>query len=105
MPNTLKLMADNMPLSTGLWRHGVVIDPNRLPISQQLAVDILAWNAEYADTHRHLDYKSASYFDEHAFGEYGKQLAERLKNELPNHMILYFDDLWFDHIRPGISHG
>jgi hypothetical protein len=75
----------------GVWNKlRQACDITDLPVSQDLADSILAWQASF-DSHE--DEEDASIpFDVGAHAAYGLLLARRVKQELPDWTVVYFDE-------------
>lgn len=90
---TIKLMADYF--CSPLWKADPMevgnIDPDSLPISQNLKEMLSAWAAEYDKTLDMDDPSKSGFKSEHeelAFKEIGANLANLLREELgPNYIV------------------
>ena len=93
LPDSLRVMADfecwpvwGVGLATDSpWTGDVELD--RLPISDGLKAELLAWADRYDATYVRDDPAASSFQSEAeraAFADDGRKLAERLKEELPS---------------------
>lgn len=71
------------------------IDPETLPLSQSLKSDLGKWERAYSATLNHDDPLASGFpteADSIEFNEQGWRLWERLKEELPDFQVVYFDN-------------
>jgi hypothetical protein len=94
---TLKVMADyeSFPTWTTSRTSTENVDPDDLPISRGLVVDLLRWAQEYDDTLNREDPIASGFAsdeEEATFYECGEALARRLAGELSGkYVVEYFD--------------
>lgn len=93
MEKYLRLMADHC--SSGFWSElGVNLEPDDLPIKYWLKNMIDEWQAWYDREALNDD------FDVKTFSKHGYALAVKLKQQLPDWTIMYFDELASAENRP-----
>jgi len=86
MAKYVRLMADYC--SSGVWdENGTNIDINDLPIHYWLKSMITEWQAEYDRVSLEEDL-----FDVQLFAKNGYALAFKLKQNLPDWTVMYFDE-------------
>lgn len=93
----IKLMADYC--STGLWsKDGTVLELADLPISPELGTAITKW-VQWYDVHNkdYLPLDERAEFPLQDFSNVGKELATKLKTEMPQTQVFYFDEAAWDH--------
>lgn len=74
----------------GVWNiRGEACDINDLPVKSDLAAMILAWQTWFE--HSEPGLKSPIPFDNGAHAAFGLFLARRVKEELPDWTVVYFD--------------
>jgi hypothetical protein len=92
-PKYLKVMADYS--STGLWRaDGCNVDPENYNLSAETLKLLMAWCDlyEYNDDYLDPNQRKQPTFDIKTFSEQGLQVSEAIKKDLPDYMIVYFDE-------------
>ncbi len=88
MDKFVKLMPDY--LSDGVWdREGRHMSLDDLPIHFWLKSMIRQWNAEYDNSHAEIENNP---FDIEAFSKNGFALAMKIKQNLPDWTVMYFDE-------------
>lgn len=88
----VRVMADYD--ADGIWRKdGCMMSIDDLPVSRQIAWNLGCWQAVH-DRYDHegpMDKKTLAWF-----AESGRQIAKRIKQELPDWTVIYFDSQRFD---------
>lgn len=85
MTNYIRLMADDC--SSGVWdEDGMSLDINSLPIHYWLKIMINEWQKTFEKQHNEM------LFDVQTFSKHGYALAVKLKQNLPDWKIVYFDE-------------
>ena len=88
MSKYVRLMADFC--SSGVWdENGTNLDIDSLPIHFWLKSMIGEWQAQYD---REVDPSSMDDFDVKTFAKHGYALAVKLKQNLPDWTVMYFDE-------------
>ena len=88
MDRFVKLMPDFC--SEGVWnREGVHMNLDELPIHYWLKCMIREWIAEYDRGYSAMDDDT---FDMEKFAKHGYALAVKLKQNLPDWTVMYFDE-------------
>lgn len=94
MSKYVRLMADHC--SSGVWdKDGVNIDIDSLPIHFWLKTMINEWQAKYDhECNDWMDEEEAAKcpFDYKTFSKHGYALAVKLKQNLPDWTVMYFDE-------------
>lgn len=99
-PRKMKLMTDYQCWCLWDMDNPQNIDPDTLPISSELKVELGRWTAQFDATldlndHTKIGFKTEAEYQ--AFYDRGWELAELIKQELPRVELWYFDRR---HVRP-----
>lgn len=89
----IKLMADYS--STGVWeRGGANADLSEFPLSESLQKEITDWCDYYEinDDWQAPENRRQPLFDLKSFSIVGLAIAKKIKKELPDYQVMYFDE-------------
>jgi hypothetical protein len=92
-PEYLKVMADYC--STGLWdEDGINVEVENFKLSPLTIRTLKDWCNLYEENDDYLDPLDRRFppFDLKSFSEQGLIVAKMIKRDLPDYMIIYFDD-------------